>query len=398
VKDIESKSLLALLMSVYVYYSDKGAEENPVFWCKVKTLWSTAIVKVTHTFEEKAVPSGYSSLRLIYQGEFVSYATRQEYEDYIGGKPILSESVSKPTVSSYPTYYQPSYTYQPTYTYPTYTNWGGMGVSAPSAPKKVEPTCTCPSHCAIHCPNCGTLAKAKKDVPVTTSKPQPYTSPYVPAKPITWTPYVPAKSITWTSPMQFIANPLPSVWKPGPDGKIYKPYVPYGTYGMENQEDGIILNKKALDNGLGVFKWKPQNTSTIDSTIKNLTYGYQSVKKNQKESPSPKLKIKMSPEFLKLYADYVSKMPVPSSLNVTIDLDFKMWKKGNQWGFSPKIKSIELPNNYDFDGDEVLDIKEKPSLDPLEFFIISGSPKHVNVKSSMALMPSVNWKGFDELD
>ena len=70
-------------MSIYVFYSDQAAQTASIFWCTVMTqgLPQEEIVPVTHTFKQKSVPDTYQDLKLEYKGQFVSYATRHEYDE-----------------------------------------------------------------------------------------------------------------------------------------------------------------------------------------------------------------------------------------------------------------------------------------------------------------------------
>jgi hypothetical protein len=123
-------------MSIYVYHSDKAEEEGSVFWCKVMTSWgSEMIVKVTHTFNQEMIPDSYSSLRLIYKGEFVRFSTPREYDDFVNEGVLPQEEL-----------------------------FGGAEFP-PEASVETSSSCTCPAHCSLHCPNCGTQKNIDDDKP-----------------------------------------------------------------------------------------------------------------------------------------------------------------------------------------------------------------------------------------
>src|SRR6266550_2156561 len=74
-------------MSIYVFYSELAEKQTQICWCKVivgdLSGSKTAVVKLTHSFEQQNVPEIYASLKLEYMGKFVCYATPSEYDDYM---------------------------------------------------------------------------------------------------------------------------------------------------------------------------------------------------------------------------------------------------------------------------------------------------------------------------
>ena len=105
--------------TIYVYLS-KG-RDVPVFWCRTNfdAENKNVVVKASHTFRQKlTIGFGTQYEGWTYQGEFLKYATMQEYQEYILINP----------------------------------------------PEPPPPPCTCSTygHCALHCTGCGYLAKQKQ--------------------------------------------------------------------------------------------------------------------------------------------------------------------------------------------------------------------------------------------
>jgi len=126
-------------MSIYVFYSDRAAQQSPICWCTVRLGSSTAVVQVTHTFQQKVVPESYAFLKLEYQGQFVGYATRQEYDED-------QKKKSKPWDAN-------TWDEKPW----DANAWGVQSTGLLSSSAQ----CACPGHCSLHCPNCGTLKNQK---------------------------------------------------------------------------------------------------------------------------------------------------------------------------------------------------------------------------------------------